>query len=50
MNVYEQIKGVFHFVGFLGGSDSKKPVCNVGDPGSISQWGRFPGEGNGYPL
>ena len=25
-------------------------VCNVGDPGSIPGWGRFPGEGNGNPL
>ena len=25
-------------------------TCNAGDPGSIPGWGRFPGEGNGYPL
>ena len=33
-----------------GGSDGKESVCNAGDPGSISGSGRFPGEGNGYPL
>ena len=36
--------------GFLGGSDSKESACNAGDPGSIPGLGRFPGEGNGYPL
>ena len=36
--------------GFPGGSDGKASVCNVGDPGSIPVWGRFPGEGNGNPL
>ena len=25
-------------------------ICNVGAPGLISRLGRFPGEGNGYPL
>ena len=34
----------------LGGSDSRAPVCNVGDPGSIPGLGRSPGEGNGSPL
>ena len=33
-----------------GGSDSKEPACNAGDLGSIPGSGRFPGEGNGYPL
>ena len=32
---------------FPGGSDGKEPACNVGDLGSISGCGRFPGEGNG---
>ena len=32
------------------GSDSKKSACNAEDPGSIPGSGRFPGEGNGYPL
>ena len=36
--------------GFPGGSDSKESACNAGDPGSIPEWGRPPGEGNGHPL
>ena len=28
----------------------KESGCNAGDPGSIPGSGRFPGEGNGYPL
>ena len=36
--------------GFPGGSDGKEPACNSGDPALISGLGRFPGEGNGYPL
>ena len=32
------------------GSDSKESVCNAGDPSLIPGSGRFPGEGNGYPL
>ena len=28
----------------------KKSACNAGDPGLIPGSGRFPGEGNGYPL
>ena len=35
---------------FLGGSDSKLSVCNVGDPGSIPGLGRSPEDGNGNPL
>ena len=37
-------------MGFPGGSDGKASACNVGDPGSIPESGRFPGEGNGNPL
>ena len=33
-----------------GGSEGKASACNAGDPGSIPQSGRFPGEGNGNPL
>ena len=29
-----------HYGSFPGGSDSKQPVCNAGDPGSIPGWGR----------
>ena len=32
-------------MGFPGGSDSKEPACNVGDPGSIPGLGRSPGKG-----
>ena len=32
------------------GSDCKESACSAGDPGSIPGSGRFPGEGNGYPL
>ena len=35
---------------FLGGSDSKASVYNVGDLRSIPGSGRFPGQGNGNPL
>ena len=35
---------------FPGGSDGKASVYSVGDLGSISPSGRFPGEGNGNPL
>ena len=34
---------------FPGGSDALS-VYNAGDLGSIPGLGRFPGEGNGYPL
>ena len=36
--------------GFPGGSDGKESACSAGDSGSISELGRSPGEGNGYPL
>ena len=35
---------------FPGGSDGKPSVYNVGDSGSISGWGRAPGERNGNPI
>ena len=35
---------------FPGGSDSKEPVYNAGDLGSVPGSGRSPGEGNGDPL
>ena len=45
-------KYILHSFGtdFPCSSDSKESVCNAGDPVSISELGRFPGEGNGYPL
>ena len=36
--------------GFPDGSDGKESACNAGGPGSILRLGRYPGEGNGYPL
>ena len=32
------------------GSEGKASACNVGDPDSIPELGRSPGEGNGNPL
>ena len=32
------------------GSDGKESGCNAGDLSSIPGLGRYPGEGNGYPL
>ena len=36
--------------GFPGGLEGKASTCNEGDPGSIPESGRSPGEGNGNPL
>ena len=36
--------------GFPGSSAGQESTCSAGDPGSIAGLGRFPGEGNGYPL
>ena len=46
--IYTRIYGAFQ--GFPGGSDGKASACNVGDPGSISGFGRSPRKGNGNPL
>ena len=37
-------------MGFPGGSDGKESSCNAGDLGCIPGLGRFPREGNGFPL
>ena len=37
-------------IGFPGGSDYKQSACNLRDPGSIPELGRYPGEGNGKPV
>ena len=37
-------------MGFPGGSEVKVSACSAGDLGSISGWGKSPGEGNGNPL
>ena len=39
-----------YVMGFTGGSEGKESACNAGDLGSIPGLGRFPGEGNSYPL
>ena len=44
------LKKSFLDVGFLGNSESKESACNAGDPGSIPELGRSPGDGNGNPL
>ena len=36
--------------GFPGGSEGKESALNAGDPGSMPELGRFPGERNGTPL
>ena len=36
--------------GFPHSSLGKESACSTGDPGSTPGLGRFPGEGNGYPL
>ena len=36
--------------GFPGGSEGKESACNARDLCSLPGLGRFPGEGNGYPL
>ena len=36
--------------GLHGGSDSIESACNAGVQGLIPESGRYPGEGNGYPL
>ena len=45
------LNDICHYrLGFPGGSDGKESTCNVEDLGLIPDWGRSPGEGNGYPL
>ena len=50
MCVYICMYVYIHIPGFPGGSDGKASVCSAGDPDSIPELGRSPGEGNGYPL
>ena len=45
-----QSAAVFNSLGFPGGSDSKAPDLNAGNPGPIPGSGKSPGEGNGHPL
>ena len=41
---------IFYSQDFPGGSDGKASVYKAGDPSSIPELGRSPGEGNGNPL
>ena len=41
---------LFVCTGFPGGLEGKASACNAGDPGSIPELGRSPGEGNGSQL
>ena len=45
-------RGTFNFSdqSFPGGSEVKASAWNAGDPGSVPELGRSPGEGNGSPL
>ena len=47
---YEIAQLEFHQLHFPCDSAGKEPVHNEGDLGSIPGLGRFPGEGNSYPL
>ena len=38
------------YMSFPHSSVGKESACNVGDLGLIIGFGRFPGEGKGYPL
>ena len=52
-HTHSSLGGLFFFFfkfGFPGGSEVKASAWNVGDPGSIAELGRSPGEGNGNPL
>ena len=47
----KHFRGLFLILlGFPGSSAGKESACNVGDLGLIPGFGRFPGEGKGYPL
>ena len=39
-----------HVLSTYSALSSKESTCNAGDVGLIPGLGRFPGEGNGYPL
>ena len=41
---------MYHPKGFAGGSESKESACNAGDLYYIPELGRYPEEGNCYPL
>ena len=49
-NAFLVIPFVYMYSGFPGGSEVKASAWNAGDPGSIPESGRSPGEGKGYLL
>ena len=50
VGVYCALHHVIVEIGFPGGSDNEVSMCSAGDPGSILEVGRSPGEGNGNSL
>ena len=46
----QSLSCVFATLGFPGSSAGKESAHNAGDPGSIPESGRSPGEGLGYPF
>ena len=48
--IYENNGMSLLVLGFPDGLDDKDSACNAGDPSSIPGLGRFPGEGNGFPI
>ena len=50
VGVYYALHHVIVAIGFPGGSDNEVSMCSAGDPGSILEVGRSPGEGNGNSL
>ena len=44
-----QIDRSFNLLVFPGSSDGRESACKAGDPGSIPELGRAPGEGSGNP-
>ena len=47
---FKKLHYLLKFESSLYGSDGEESACNAGDPGSIPESGRSPGEGNGYLL
>ena len=50
MTKKEKRKSEYWLLDFLCGSYSKESACSAGDLGSITEFGRSPGEGSGNPL
>ena len=45
-----KLKSIIPLSSFPDSSVGKESACNAGDPGSIPELGRSPGEGKGYSL